>query len=172
MTGPFLLSNFFCFYFFWLLFSVFFLVPCGRLSWLPVSFSVHENMVSRVVSYRISYLRRCEIIKWKHTWRTWLLTSVKRVYKLRNNNIIFWPRHSVLREEKLCYANQNVKLVWSLLLLHKTAIEWKALKALNQNRDSLKQKAGHYVIVRLGESLRPRFFRNVQPHAYYYSARR
>ena len=48
MTGPFLLSiSIFIFSFFIILFC---LVPCGRFSWLYVSFWVHVNII---VSYRI-----------------------------------------------------------------------------------------------------------------------
>ena len=52
-TGPFLLSIsvFFGFNFFIILFCS---VPCGRLSWLLVSFWAHVNIVSRIVSYRSS----------------------------------------------------------------------------------------------------------------------
>ena len=51
-TGPFLLSI----SVFWFLVSFIILfcsVPCGRLSWLLVSFWTHVNIVSRIVSYRI-----------------------------------------------------------------------------------------------------------------------
>jgi len=44
MTGPFLLSISVLFLVLFIAFTVFFLlVPCGRFSWLPVSFSAHEN---------------------------------------------------------------------------------------------------------------------------------
>ena len=50
-TGPFLLSIFFVFSFFIILFC---LVPCGRLSWLLVSFWAHVNIVNRIVSCKLS----------------------------------------------------------------------------------------------------------------------
>jgi len=51
-AGPFLLSisGFFVFSFFVTLFC---LVPCGRLSWLLVSFWAHVNIVHRIAWYRI-----------------------------------------------------------------------------------------------------------------------
>jgi len=36
------------------------LVPCGRLSWLLVSFWAHVNIVHRIVSYRLD-VRLCAI---------------------------------------------------------------------------------------------------------------
>jgi len=52
--GPHLLN--YIVFLFLILFRIFlFLVPCGRLSWLAVSFWPHVNITYRVVSYRISY---------------------------------------------------------------------------------------------------------------------
>ena len=36
----------------------FLFVPCGGLSWLPVSFLLHVNTQYRIVSYRIASLAR------------------------------------------------------------------------------------------------------------------
>ena len=50
MTGPFC-SEHLCFLFFVLFITpLFFFVPCGRLSWLRVSFWAHLNIVYRIVS--------------------------------------------------------------------------------------------------------------------------
>jgi len=47
----------FCFYSFFI--TVFcLLVPCGRLSWLFVSFWAHVSIVHRIVLYRIDVLMR------------------------------------------------------------------------------------------------------------------
>jgi len=49
VTGSFLLNNsVFALSYFHYFFSVFF-VPCGRLSWLPVSFLSHENIVYHII---------------------------------------------------------------------------------------------------------------------------
>ena len=54
-----------CFWFSSLLFC--FLVPCGRLSWLFVSFWVHVNIVYRIASYSVTSLavhrRRCAAVQ-------------------------------------------------------------------------------------------------------------
>ena len=61
MTGPFLLHmSVFIFSLFIVLFC---LVPCGRFSWLYVSFWAHVNIIVsfRVVSYRITGLCNCVV---------------------------------------------------------------------------------------------------------------
>jgi len=65
MTGPFLLRiTFFVFClflfvcFFSLLFPVRFLVPCGRLSWLPVGFWAHESSLSYRTYFKFFLLSR------------------------------------------------------------------------------------------------------------------
>jgi len=61
-TGPFLLSISVLYLFQFLHYS-FCLVPCGRLSWLLVSFWAHVNIVHRIVTYRIvCYIVSCSAI--------------------------------------------------------------------------------------------------------------
>jgi len=71
--------------------------------------------------------------------------------------IIFRPWYSIPREKKLCYAKTKYenKLEWSLLflLLHKTIKKYNSIKMLNENGESLKQKAGLSVIARMSEKL-------------------
>jgi len=63
LTGPFLLSKlFFLFLVLFVTSSDFFLVPHGRLSWIPVSFLVHKNIVSHIVNVLLLMLRHCRPI--------------------------------------------------------------------------------------------------------------